>query len=135
MALNVKQLMIGDWVSIPHINKIGTVYRIDRANGKGNGWAAVIDGDYHESRLEPIPLTEDILKANGFKYHSGKRNMYGVETSPYYSCKGSPYIFCDGNPFAVWFEDEVPIRYVHELQHVLRLCGVQKEIVIKPKAE
>lgn len=32
---------------------------------------------------------------------------------------------------AVWFDDPVDIKYVHQLQHVLRLCGAEKEIELK----
>jgi hypothetical protein len=54
-----------------------------------------------------------------------------VTCSPYYERKGSPRIYCDGDPFAVWFEDEVPIRYVHQLQHVLQLCNQDKTIKLE----
>lgn len=64
--METKELQIGDWVSIPHINKIGKVYRVDQANGKGNGYAAVIDGDFNESLIKAIPLTAEILEKNGF---------------------------------------------------------------------
>ena len=37
----------------------------------------------------------------------------------------------DGHPFAVWFDEPVDIKYVHQLQHVLRLYGAEKEIKIK----
>jgi hypothetical protein len=39
-------------------------------------------------------------------------------------------VFCDGEPFAIWFQEPVNIRYVHELQHALKLCGINKNIVI-----
>ena len=80
--------------------------------------------------IEPVPLTEEILMKNGFMYHHDEKGAYGVTISPYYVRKDSPRIFCDGRPFAVWFEDEVDIKYVHELQHALRICRIDKEIVL-----
>ena len=51
--------------------------------------------------------------------------------APHFKRDDSPEVFCDGNPFAVWFDKPVDIKYVHQLQHVLRLYGAEKEIKIK----
>lgn len=40
--MKATELQIGDYVRISHRNKIGKVYRIDKANGEGNGYAAVL---------------------------------------------------------------------------------------------
>ena len=65
--LDCKSLMIGDWVYCKPHKKYAKVYRIDQANGEGNGWIAAIDGDYSEDRYEPIPLKRIHLTKNGFK--------------------------------------------------------------------
>lgn len=78
--------------------------------------------------VNPIPITPEILEKNGFELHEGETGLYGVTTAPYYALDGAPYIFCDGNPYAAWFEDQVDIKYVHQLQHILRLCGIKNEI-------
>ena len=127
--MEAKDLMIGDWVRIPHINKIGKVYRIDRANGKGNGFAAVIAGDFHESLLEPIPLTDEILKQNGFKYFHKNYASLGYEHP--FQLKMNEWPDENGLGGLWTICDMVEIRYVHELQHALRLCGIDKEIIIK----
>lgn len=127
--MNTEELMIGDWVKISHLNKIGKVYRIDRANGKGNGFAAVIDGDYYEGNLEPIPLTSEILEKNGFEYKGKELGLYGVTIAPHYVRDDVPFeVFCDGEPFAIWFKEPINIKYIHQLQHALRLCEIKKEI-------
>ena len=78
-----------------------------------------------------IPLTPKILEKNGFEYKEGEQGMYGVTIAPYYTRKDVPFeLFCDGDPFAIWFKDEVAIKYVHQLQHALRLCGIEKTIEI-----
>lgn len=75
--------------------------------------------------LEPIPLTAEILERNGFELRNGffyhriddKPHHYdfklengGVFTSEGYTLQCCIYHFT--------------IRYVHELQHALRLCGL-----------
>ena len=127
--MEAKDLMIGDWVRIPHINKIGKVYRIDRANGKGNGFAAVIDGDFHESLLEPIPLTDEILKQNGFKYFH--KNYASLGYKHPFQLKMNKWPDENGLGGLWTICDMIEIRYVHELQHALRLCGIDKEVIIK----
>lgn len=127
--IKASELMLGDWMRHAGTGELMQVTRID----------AIMDGSGHfacgsphcwdyNNRFEPVLLTAEMLEKNGFEYHSGERGMYGVTTASYYAMEGSPHIFCDGDPFAVWFEDEVPIRYVHELQLVLRLCGIEKDI-------
>ena len=130
--MTTKDLMIGDWVFINHCSNrlepcYGQVTGIDK-NGED---VYTTDGMVDISLIEPIPLTEEILKANGFEEHVGEKGAYGVTTAPYFKRDDSPEVFCDGHPFAVWFDEPVDIKYVHQLQHVLRLYGAEKEIKIK----
>jgi len=76
-----------------------------------------------ESLLEPIPITPEVLEKNDWEerptgyvfYTDGKR----YDNSLW-------YIF-GSNTFVV-NTAEFQIKYVHELQHALRLCGIKKEI-------
>jgi len=120
--MKAEELMIGDWVKISHLNKIGKVYRIDRANGEGNGFAAVIDGDYYEGNLEPIPLTTEILEKNGFSSNYAEDDLSYAE-----SCGDIIGIHIYGKNGLM---DEMYFKYVHQLQQALRLCGIEKEIVL-----
>ncbi len=134
--MNVKELQIGDYVMISHRNKIGKVYRIDEANGKGNGHAAVIDGDYSEKDLEPIPLQRIHLTKNGFK----AREETDDTEFYYYNCYEINVSFDEGiseeNIPPIIFltiefaekEISMPIEYVHELQQAMRIMGCDKEI-------
>lgn len=125
--MEAKELMIGDWVAQKHgglllkVSEVRPPYII--ADGE--------DGQFHEDTLEPIPLTEEILKANEYEEHVGEKGLAGVTIAPYFKRDDSPEVFCDGHPFAVWFDEPVDIKYVHQLQHVLRLYGAEKEIKIK----
>ena len=78
------------------------------------------EDDYEEyaDELNPIPLTPEILEKNGWKLHPAQ--AYNKEAGMFLD-KG-----CDGNSW--WWQfgniPICPINYVHELQHCLRLCGL-----------
>lgn len=125
--MKATELMIGDWVYSDYHRTHAKVHALTQENL----WIDIrifSEPKMKYEEVKPIPLTEEILKKNGFKFHSGEKNMYGITTSPYYARRGLPHIYCDGNPFAIWFEEEVIIRYVHELQHVMRICRTKKDI-------
>ena len=84
--------------------------------------------------ISPIPLTPEILGQNGFDvsdkevvryyfkedgedYHFSLRQMYDKDGKPH------GYSFYAFNVLSI-------IDYVHELQHAMRLCGIEKEIEI-----
>jgi len=119
--MEAKDLMIGDWV-YNHRNWECPIVEIHKDS------AVVIARHYGEeefllSDLRPIPLTPEILEKNGFV-----RNETWAEWVHY--CDN---IFID---FTILenetsFHLDLPnamIDYVHELQHALRLCGIDKEI-------
>ncbi len=61
--------------------------------------------------LDPIPLTAEILKKNNILFEIGPSGLFKV------TIKG---VDCE-----VRFNI---ILHIHELQHALRLCGIEKEI-------
>ena len=113
--MKANELMIGDWV----IGCSGEPFKI-----------GIIDPDFlYWNEVQPIPLTPEILEKNGFEYKEKELGLYGVTTAPHYVRDDVPFeVFCDGEPFAIWFKEPVNIKFVHELQHALRLCGIEKEI-------
>lgn len=83
------------------------------------------------SWIESVPITSEILEKNGFEYKEGEIGMYGVTIAPHYICDDVPFeVFCDGEPFAIWFREPVNIKFVHQLQHAMRLCGITREIIL-----
>jgi hypothetical protein len=136
--MKAEKLMIGDLVihGFGHIGKITeidtkTVVIKDNGFDTGDGMNEV---SFAINELTPIPLTPEILEQNGFdvsdkevmqyhfeedgeKYHFSLRQMYDKD--------GKPHGF-SFNAFNVL----TLIDYVHELQHALRLCGIDKEITI-----
>ena len=94
------------------------------------------DGDDF-SWIEPIPLTSEILERNGMHLYNRKTNSlmeecnhsdifeedddYRVELSLDYD--GSIRWTINGDEYTI-----MPLDYVHQLQHALRLCGIEKTI-------
>jgi len=130
--MKANEIQIGDWLYYKgQFNAFP--FKVESITKKKVGYHA--EPNEHRiyylrlSECKPIPLTPEILEKNGFELKEGEIGMYGVTTVPHYLCKGVPFeVFCDGDPFAIWFKEPVNIKYVHELQHALRLCGIDKTI-------
>lgn len=73
-----------------------------------------------ESEIQPITLTVEILEKNGFGYMQPSRLAYIPDDG---GCvkydKITHYIYVSGDGTV-----QKNIGYVHELQHALRLCGL-----------
>ena len=85
--------------------------------------------------LKPIPITIDILEKNGFELNKKQsecmRNIYdgNIMLFNFPLCKGF-YIEWDIEEDIGMITDHcfIKFKYVHELQQVLRLCKIEKEI-------
>ena len=77
--------------------------------------------------LSPIPLTREILEKNGLSNRMEFKRFQFIDV-----------IGTQENPIFYWtkrVEDDAvttvqQLYYVHELQHALRLCKIDKEIVL-----
>lgn len=67
--------------------------------------------------IEPIPLTAEILKKNGFKNERFRNEYYIYGTNFYVVAFDNTYSFQSS---------DMDLKYVHELQHALRLCGLNE---------
>ena len=145
--MKATDLMIGDWVYAKvQVDDTGTEPVFERTPKMVTDLTNSINGIYVEgtsqfagAEIEPVPLTPEILEKNGFK-----KNEYGdfyldivagyvgitVEEIPLsnklffeieYACLGETY-----HPHTI----NVQLNYVHELQHALLLCGIDKEIIL-----
>ena len=123
MALRSTELMIGDWVWNTHNQQVEQVQEI------GSGLVKLDHNDLYEyDEIDTIPLTPEILEANGWMYVDEDRMFYGKKLEgelPWitYASHGGKMVFR--------LRDFCHLKYVHELQHALRLCGIEKEIKIK----
>ena len=116
--------MIGDWVYNKHHKKNIQITPYDffthRHHPSGRqyfiGEPELVSG----RDLEPIPLTPEILEKNGFS-----ENYRAHDLSYAQSCGDVIGIHIYGTNGLM---EEMYFKYVHELQHALRLCGIEKEI-------
>ena len=125
-----EKLMLGDWVFHKQSNAPVKVYSLDDEKGI-NDDSGFTDNDY-----EPIPLTEDIIKLNGFDYDYDDDECVGegqfITMKGYIlhgDIEGDSYLvdYCNGKVRIVTeFHGEITknMQYVHELQQALRLCGL-----------
>ena len=151
--IKVTELMINDWVSINDSN-----YKVKDIKKDGviklyedTQWGECeieLNSDYLEMFVEPIELTEEILHNNGFKNDVIEQKSIIVEGASNFSViliSEDNRITVDNideylNSFNKWHihvdtEDmrtlcTAEITYVHEFQHLLKLCGIEKEIVL-----
>lgn len=140
--MKANELMTGDWVLIKRTPSCEYPYKICSINNYsilGEDYADWIEVEAGEEinleDIKPIPLTAEILENNADGgwcnysdapsgraiYHFGKVAIY-VEWERY-----QPYIELHGLG-STFFKDYIPS--VHKLQHALRLCGIDKEIVL-----
>lgn len=109
--------MLGDWVCTEHDSTPRQIAWI-RTGEVGLFWNKVATPPY----LVPIPLTPEILEKNGFKYINEEPFFVGWEQYGMVLDKRA------GGGFSVSILIATPIDYVHELQHLLRLLKIDKEI-------
>ena len=133
--MRASELMVYDLIKITKGNLIGRVYDINQSRdfvGYCNIDAEEIylDASYMKY-VEPIPLTEEILKANGFEYEKRPENcmVFEKETDDidiiiahYQDTPNKFFTNIEAN------ETEIrkDILTVHELQHALRICGLNE---------
>ena len=127
--MEAKELMIGDWVWYD-----GQPYQIRRLgifgeNRDGESFPAVCVGKpigigliVERNEIEPIPLTPEILEKNGFAFN----NLPIEQCWQQYGL----HLYLSGHGYAINCGENVSLRidYVHQLQHALRLCGIENEI-------
>ncbi len=135
--MKAKDLMIGDWV-LCDINAQSD-YEFDNVNYKPYQIQNGEDIDYANERnkigdadvYQPMPISAYILKKSGFHYNGKMFSLF--KQGEYDSCV---YLGENSGLFSLIRKDgdldlnDYFFNYVHELQHVLRLCGVDKEIVL-----
>ena len=138
--MKANELMIGDWLysiidRYDHIEKkpvkITGIRTEDDELLQGN------DSDvwYHIETYEPIPLTKEILEKNGFTTYGETWYLPNKNVSVSFLMydtiinvkRGDDYFF---KKVPCAYRDCAENRhvYVHQLQHALRLCGIEKEI-------
>ena len=132
--MKANELMIGDWVlTLDSTHKEKVFAQVDAIEeGKHSilvtkecsNWFVDIDW------IEPIPLTPEILEKNGFVkventltstiIYSFRDSLFRIGVFDFSHITMDSY-YTDSSC-------DIFISSVHEFQHALRLCGIEKEI-------
>ncbi len=116
--MNGEGLSIGDWVSYRGkmpckvLETRENLALID--NGTRQKWAV----EY--SKLEPIPITRKILFKNGFL-----KKQLSNEFMLFHGADKVLSLYDEDEGFVTGEYKQMTIHCVHELQHLLLLCGIE----------
>ena len=137
--MRIEELSVGDWVMFRPNDKVfitepkftETIARVTAIGKtdvclehKDRGWEAI-----PLECIEPIPLTAEILEKNGFEELKDKSwvgHNHHCHIQPH---RSSWTLLANKRGFyrTIRFEN---LAFVHELQHALRLAGIEKEIEV-----
>ena len=142
--MQCQELQTGDWVQDENgfqwqIIGVGDAYAYATFEGnEGDPWAF----DDKDDQPEGIPLTKEMLDANGFRYEKDYGPFYRSILGSYYSIseycvcvewketsEGRSIIYIDCMKLTDSKESSVTIGtefYVHTLQHALRVVGLSE---------
>ena len=137
--MKCQELQIWDWIADNNGFKwqiicVGDDYAYATFEGnEGDPW----EFEDKDDQPQPISLTNDILKKNGWEMESYMLPPYASFIPIYYFTKDEGYTHLElkGNTLKIWFNYEknndgmysdivIPVNYVHQLQQVLRLAGM-----------
>lgn len=141
--MKINEVQVGDWVNIK--NPFGKVEATQIKNIHGENFNLEFKCDeeglekntpgYYIENASPIYLTKLILEKNGFdvrdpseaKLLMGEGNTTVTNiTVKFY--RGGMYLLL--RVYDHYQRIEIKIQYVHELQHAMKLMGIDKEIEI-----
>ncbi len=131
--MTTQDIMIGDWVK-PLGSKEGVYAKVTSIEPNMIGLTTTGGNPHHatEKTIEPIPLTAKILEKNGFAEDNnddcwGDANCLFI---PNYADKNiiswETYIY----PSEGIGDFGGELKFVHQLQHALKLCGIYTELKI-----
>ena len=121
--MNTNSIMRGDWLFYKgRFNAFP--FKVEQITKKKIGYHVLPNENrmyyLRPNEVFPIPLTEEILTRN-FPNHK-EIVWFPLDTLPgYFNIYWEYPSFGDG-------EIRLNIQYVHELQHILKLCNINKEI-------
>ena len=135
ITIKCRDLMVGDWCCDRHgfpmqITNVGDDYAYATFEGnEGDPWEL----DDKDDQPEPITLTNDILRNNDWRERPLVLSLdYSVLSYNFVKDEGDTHLEIKRDTLIIWFNYEkglyadiiIPIKYVHQLQQVLRLAGM-----------
>ena len=133
--MKANELMIGDWVQHrDEFNEVTGPYEIDLISNDEIAFKGEVFARVFNNSIEPIPLTPEILEKNGFSGEGYNMGIVGFSVELIPDKK-------DGYEVFIWKDMCLQIehgfthfkkyiKYVHQLQHALRICGIEHEITL-----
>ena len=137
-TIRCRELQYGDWITDNNgfpmqITTVGEDYAYATFEGnEGDPW----EFDDKDDQPQPIEITRELLKANGWKAESFMASPWNGFVLTYYFVKdeGDIHLEFKCNTLTIWFNYDkgddgaiadisIPIKYAHQLQQVLRLVG------------
>lgn len=143
-TLKISDLSVGDWVKV-RLNKCDydepdtfmakVLSVVNNSVGVGYDNSGIVMSALVED-LQPIPITAEKLEKNGwrvlekevlgedYEYNGGER-VWDDENCTIEICEEKQEVFWYSwsKEYYMW-----RLEYVHQLQHLIRLAGVEKEI-------
>ena len=134
-AMKANELMIGDWAKTP--KGFYKIISIQDNDVVFTDFRDGIDGSFELNEISPVEITAELLEVNGFEKQGFdgwllvKRMGDGLAWSILWrtDCP-SPCLRIDSYFYQAGCFSSFAISYVHQLQHALRLCGIEKEIAL-----
>jgi hypothetical protein len=136
--MRIEELSVGDWVCAKlakwenedadmtpplQVKRINGIERhnlyVDLFNPSNN----TIEHSAFVEDLIPIPLTSEILEKNGFVYVGG--GFFSYDTVDLFYEDGKFYFVREAG-----YDKLLKVEHVHQLQHALRLAGIEKDIEV-----
>ncbi|MBR2399560.1 MAG: hypothetical protein IKA96_06350 [Alistipes sp.] len=141
-TLKISDLSVGDWVYVQFTDGDKLSGRIVSLSDTGSMEVLCPNTKVVRCTIHfifPIHITAEVLEKNGFEEHCG--GIFRYEWM--WQGESSGITLCSFDE-ELWFVDlffkegkdimcNIPTFSVHQLQHILRLAGVEKEIVIPNK--
>ena len=134
-----KELQFGDWITDNNgfpmrTTNVGEDYAYATFEGnEGDPW----EYNDKDDQPKPIEITRKLLEANGWRAESFMASPWNgfVLTSYFVKDEGDIHLEFKCDTLTIWFNYEkgndgayadisFPIKYVHQLQQVLRLAGL-----------
>ena len=136
-TIKCRALMVGDWITNRNgfpmqITNVGEDYAYATFEGnEGDPW----EYDDKDDQPEPIEITRELLEANGWEEHSYYSSFHNLSKYFFMKDKNGNHLELKHGTLAIWNDHEpdndgvysdilIPIKYVHQLQQVLRIAGL-----------
>lgn len=134
--MKCNELMIWDWCCNEHgtpmrIINVGTdAYATCETSGRAYAFS-----DVEGFNPQPIEITSDILKKNGWEVRSYYSSFHNLGDYSFMRDANGNHLELKQGMLAIWNEYEpdndgvysdivIPVKYVHQFQQVLRLAGL-----------